>query len=177
MKNFRQKYSIIISLLFVSFLPGCLFDVTYYKHPPTDKMRKKITVSDFEKKSDFKTEDILFVPDFSEFSISAIPPRSFLLGFSKSPQSVVIDKIVLSSAKGDSCVELYINEKLDINEPKHGLYSGNISLTGLGHSDFNSLKNENIIDLEIYFKSRDLKQRKVYFRLIRVNRKDIAWVT
>ena len=158
-------------------LSGCLTDVVFYKHSPTNGLRKEATLNDLEAKEKFVVGGILFVPDFSEFSPSNGLSRSFILGYSEFPVSLFVSQITLTGVRGHGVFELDLNEELEINRPLGELHRGDVLLTGLKSFDFGSLEGEKQINLKIIFMDGDGQKHEVSFLLERVIRKDVAWET
>ncbi len=180
-------------LLLLTGLSSCLVKVQYYEHEPTHSFKgigNRMKSSSFKKLLDFTDNGIVFVPEFSEFSLSYLPAaRSYLIFYSPETTSIYIDKAVLYSGSKNYKRELNINNEVQINEKFKSFFEGGIPLFGgleflhkrAKASDYNNIWSEDSAILEVYYqipeKSDNAQLKKMEFKLELKTSSEIPWST
>jgi len=169
----------ILTLIPLLVLGGCLAEIVFYRHEPTDRLTRDVRAEDFKSYEEFVFHGVLIFPNFGEFSPEEYISRSFLAFYSLEPGTVEVDGITLLGKEKGERVQLELRKSITVNreKDKNGIYSSSVLLTGLAHIDLSKLKGEKVIILEVQVKVNGNEVQSIHYELQRHERKDIAWAT
>lgn len=186
----KKRINIYVVLLTILGLSGCLMDVSYYRHLPTDNLGRtsdgfgrKVTSKTFENGKEFVRDGVLMIPDFGEMDLLYASPMAWVGFYSKSNRVIYIEKITLAREDTGKVLEFKILKNIQINKKMHpdGFYEGLAVLFKEKEPSLKQLMGANQIIFTLYYSFDEVpkcrKIKKINFNLELVKRKDIAWET
>ncbi len=174
-----KKIKYLIYLLFIFLVSCSVIDIQDYVHEPTHKLRQSIINSGYTKANSTKNRDLIFVPNFREFSPSFSGNRSSLIVLSKNTITIFVEKAILRAPKMDVSNTINISKKFNVQREvgTTGYKIDVIPLFDVKNTKYSNFQDSQVLELTIVYSLGGNSTEEKSFTLKLITKKDVAWIT